>query len=410
MPSLLSCLGREYRLCAAELDAVLALHGLQPVWRYAPAELAWVDTAAPVQCGVLQAELGGSVKLAHAIEVGAHPLYDVVDEIVDDYLTGDHAGGRLTFGVGVYRVETRDAPDEAQLAELCRELAQHIKRRHAAAGGKARFVPPRHGGRRYLSSAQTAQNRLLEEGVELVVGVDARGRGVVAGRVLSAQSIPTYVQHDAARDDKRFRQGALPQKLARILVNLARQSGVKTLLDPFCGAGTIAGQALLLGLRPIVGDLDPGAVEATRAYLARLRATDPALPEPRVERWDARHVSRKVAPLSVDAVVCEPFLGPPLRSQPTTARAAELAEECRALHLEALAEARTVMRPGGRAVWIAPAWKCAEAVVRTPLARELYLMGFSPLRPCARWGDPATTLVYHRPDQLVRRVIHVLQN
>lgn len=407
---LLSCLGRERRLCAAELAAVLQRHSSRPRFQRPPGELAWVEVEGTPHWPSLQDELGGTVKLAEALPCDPASLNEAVDEWVDDFMRGEHEGGRLEFGISVYRLDPGSEPASAALAGCRRELERRIKQRHTAEGGRARFVASGEREETALSSAQVAANQLVQRGLELVVGVDRAGHAAVVGRTRSVQPIEAFVEQDAARSHERFRQGTLPQKLARILVNLARTASSGTLLDPFCGIGSIAGQALLLGLTPIATDRDAEAVQATAEYLDRLRALRPGLPAPRVERVDVRRLSQHIEPLSVDMVACEPDLGPPLRSRPTPEKAVALANACRELYIEALAEVRTVLRPGGRVAWICPAWDCGSTVVRTRLARELYLLGFVPARPCAAWGEPHTTLAYHRPGQYVRRMVHILQN
>ena len=57
-----------------------------------------------------------------------------------------------------------------------------------------------------------------------------------------------------------MRRGMLPPKLARSLVNLAigaKSPSDMTILDPFCGTGTVLMEAMLLGTHVVGTDLAP---------------------------------------------------------------------------------------------------------------------------------------------------------
>ena len=61
---------------------------------------------------------------------------------------------------------------------------------------------------------------------------------------------------------------SLSSRLARLLVNIAGVSKGQVLLDPFCGSGTILGEALLKGVDCIGVDRNHGSVERTKKNLA----------------------------------------------------------------------------------------------------------------------------------------------
>src|SRR3989344_5585326 len=78
----------------------------------------------------------------------------------------------------------------------------------------------------------------------------------------------------------------------------------KTLLDPFCGMGTILAEALLLGWQVIGSDQSEEVVVKAQANLRWL-----GLKTHKLFTSDATHISEKVE--SVDAIVTEPFMGKP---------------------------------------------------------------------------------------------------
>lgn len=83
-----------------------------------------------------------------------------------------------------------------------------------------------------------------------------------------------------------YKQGHLPGSLkpttAAALVHLAQPRVGQTLLDPFCGSGTIAIEAAEHGLSVICGDVSPEAVLTAAANAHDAHVTRAAL-----SRWDA---------------------------------------------------------------------------------------------------------------------------
>jgi tRNA (guanine6-N2)-methyltransferase len=111
-----------------------------------------------------------------------------------------------------------------------------------------------------------------------------------------------------------------------------------TILDPFCGSGTILIEAASIrdDLRCLGADRDPEAVEGTRANAEALGMAGRI----EIREADARDLAESYAPASVDAVVTNPPYGIRL------GRRANYTD----LYRKFLAGAVTVLRPGGRVV------------------------------------------------------------
>ena len=59
----------------------------------------------------------------------------------------------------------------------------------------------------------------------------------------------------------------MPPRLARMMVNLSACTAGKTLLDPFCGVGTILQEALLEKAMVVGMDVNPWCVKAATENL-----------------------------------------------------------------------------------------------------------------------------------------------
>jgi tRNA G10 N-methylase Trm11 len=147
---------------------------------------------------------------------------------------------------------------------------------------------------------------------------------------------------------------AIPPRLAKIMANLSSCAPGKTLLDPFCGVGTILLEALLLNAKVIGIDINPWCVKAALKNLDWLKM-EYGLKEARYEvlEGDAIRLSQKILH-EVDCIATEPDLGPPLRHVPTTLYACKLAERLEPLYYGFLEEAFKVLGKNGRLVLVTP--------------------------------------------------------
>lgn len=108
-----------------------------------------------------------------------------------------------------------------------------------------------------LRKQHVAELSILEDQGELVIA-----------RTVWIQNADDWARRDRKRPYQDIKRGMLPPKIARIMANLASAGQARTLLDPFCGTGTILMEAMLTGCSVIGSDLDPQAVEGTKANLA----------------------------------------------------------------------------------------------------------------------------------------------
>jgi tRNA G10 N-methylase Trm11 len=156
-------------------------------------------------------------------------------------------------------------------------------------------------------------------------------------------------------------QISISARLAKLLLNLSGVSRGQTVLDPFCGSGTILSEALLIGANCIGVDRDPGRIENARKNLEWLSKKG--------VKGDA-HYSLKVGDSTrlenlldgppVDAVVTEPILLPRVESAPRLDKAKKMIRNASRLYSEALYSMSAVVKKGGRLVIVAPSLRTEE--------------------------------------------------
>ena len=118
-------------------------------------------------------------------------------------------------------------------------------------------------------------------------------------KTIWVQDFEDWNRRDYGRPAVEARIGMLPPKVARMMVNLSQSL---TILDPFCGVGTVVAEAAVLGLKAIGSDVNPSQIEKAKKNLAWLNKPSELFVH------DARRISEKIK--SVDAIVTETDLGP----------------------------------------------------------------------------------------------------
>lgn len=126
--------------------------------------------------------------------------------------------------------------------------------------------------------------------------------------------------------------GSLKPPVAAALVRLAEIAPGQSLLDPFCGSGTILVEAALMGAAAQGGDSDAAAVEHARTNLKEAGVTVP------VQQWDARTLP--LADSSIDRIISNLPWG----------RQVQVDAELENLYRDTLPEMQRVLVPGGHIV------------------------------------------------------------
>ena len=208
-----------------------------------------------------------------------------------------------------------------------------------------------------ISPAAVAKCKLLETpNADIVVISDGGKRDVAGknpdvtvyvGRTAQVQDADAWSARDYGRPRRDDRGGMLPPKLARMMVNLARVPKGGALLDPFCGSGTVLMEAALAtdAGRIMGSDIAQRCIQDTQAnndWLISENLLDRGANQKfSVFQSDARQIDKKIPPRSVDAVVTEGWLGPPLRGDETEEHLQGIAQEVGDVWRRAL----TALRP-----------------------------------------------------------------
>ncbi len=356
----------------------------------------------------LQERPAGLIKIGH---VAGETTGASETELADLIAAFIHTGrvGKISFGISVY--DAGDARLAATLKHRQKKIGLEVKRRLKEGGASARYVSSRAPA---LSSVIVTENDLLDSGGEFVL-IATPGR-VLIGQTQTVQGYKAWSKRDYGRPARDARSGMLPPKLARLMLNLATpyplQPTTSSLLDPFCGSGTILMEAGLMGFQKIIGsDSSPKSVSDSVQNLRHV--LDTTLPN--VFASAAENLPEHVK-TPVDAIVTETYLGPPQAGKQNAADLFKTIEGLKKLYEKSFAALARVLKPGGTIVAAFPAYVRGRDllyVMDPDLVKQWGLMIIDPLPASApktiRRLTPSGGLLYRRPDARVAREIIIMK-
>lgn len=287
--------------------------------------------------------LGGTVKIARIMSVGAVPsAQDLVTLLCSIVSERD-----IVFGISAYGLSL----PKALLAQVKQELKlQGRTSRYVGVTGET------------LSSVTVSKNNACE------LCVVAEGQTVYVAQTVAVQDFSRWSNLDYGRPYRNTKMGMLPPKIARMMANIALGSDArgKTILDPFCGAGTILTESLSRSIGSVIGmDIDQKAVNDTTANFRWVKQQIQSAVSGRFEVCDASHVDEKIGKGTVHALATEPYLGPihlGLGDISDPKKLKNILKGLQKLYIGALKAFRSVCKPGATVVFIIPQYSVNNRV------------------------------------------------
>ena len=435
----IALLGRQPEISLAELAAVFGVDNVNRIsQQFAKVQTDQFDITT----------LGGTIKCAKVITEFPASRTDKASLLAASrFITQHyqakwaHSPHKITLGLSAYdlTVSARDVQKTGLI------LKSSLKK----SGTSLRLIP---NDQPALSTATAHNNKLgnSPHKVELLL-IKTTDRRLIIAESRGVQNITAYTRRDRHRPKRDAFVGMLPPKLAQIMLNLALGAGsltgqkscgnsvtrsasslsdksmvlrtalpdafdleemagsrpVVTILDPFCGTGTVLQEALLAGYDVVGTDLSQKMVDYTAENLSWLQSTftTPGRPVGRVidihqadattHRWpNSTHLA---------AVVCETYLGQPFSAPPTPQKLAEVVGNCNHIITGFLTNIRPQLAPNTPLCIAVPAWYDASGqATHLPLIKNLQKLGYYQLN--------RTPLIYRRPDQIVARELLVLKS
>ncbi len=358
-------LGRVFTLSLAELLTVLAAMKKEIKIIDASYEVLIIETPEQLDTEKLQKQLGGTIKILKIVDVIQKRDQDSVNfalqhyfkpsKIKNDFLK--NKSGKIQFGVSVYLLD-----QEVQAFGESKRIGMYIKRAMQDSGASIRLVLPEYNALS-LASVVVTKNLLIEKGAEICIlaGKDS----VYTAKTLRVQDFEDYGRRDYQRPIRDEKQGMIPPKVAQVMLNMANASLGDTLLDPFCGIGTMVQEGVLLGLKMLGTDINSGAISGSEKNLEWFRNRYKISPgKYHLDVADAREVNILVEKLKligafkeIKGIVTEGYLGPMYGKFPKMEEIEANFKELAELYKASFTEFSKFLPTGARVVLCIPAYK-----------------------------------------------------
>jgi len=349
------------------------------------------EFAEPVELDKIMTMSGGLIKAGMIVNQVKELAADKIAELVSPEIS------HHDFGLSVY------GGLHISLKNLANEIKQVLPE-------KNRFVIPREG--RDLSAVILQKQQISE----IVLLFNQKNNSWLIGVTQAFQDVDEWTRQDRGRPFADSKSGMLPVKIARILVNLALPDRVvdqRVLLDPFCGMGTVLTQALITGWQVMGADIKSEATTKANQNLTWLISIYRYIEKSERKLFisDATHVSNQVEKERLDAIVTEPYLGPPFetiagqlkyRGQAVSLeKIINTIKGLEKLYLGCFKEWRALLKSTGKMVIIFPeiVWQGKKYSVKKPIDNcEMlgYTLSQGPFE-------------YARPQAIVRRKIYIFK-
>ena len=380
-------LGRKKELCFAELIAVLGKENL--VERNLDTAVFKLSSPANQD---LQDRLGGTIKIVEVFDdLPANASDKALKKPIEERLVEEFtdSSGKIPFSISLLSYKNTRHINIKELLNFSKKILKSL-------GLNSRFV-----NKNFQNTKPSTifKARVVEKGIDISIikGQDK----IYIGQTVSIQNIDNYSKRDFDKPNRDAKVGMLPPKLAQIMINLCGIKPGSTLFDPFCGTGTVAMEAMLMGHKALGSDISDRMVKYSQDNCQWLKENfrTPETSSRFFER-DARFITKELLPEKIDAVVTEGYLGTPFTKTPSQEEMEVMLRELANLHLNWLRAVHKLLPAKCKVVMCVTAYREGKKLHHLPRFQEIAsTAGYKILE----------TYTYDRPDQIVVRDIKVLE-
>ncbi len=367
-----------------------------------------VDDGFVVESNLVQGYLtlnrmGGCVRITEVVQEGpAHMPLNFEDWIVKGVDDGvKEKKGKIRYGLSMH----------PKSEKILTKILIGAKKRLREKLGNTRFVNKNFQN---LSSVQAWHERLLDPAaVELHLfqsikdgKPDPNGKWYLS-KTVAIQDFESYSHRDYNRPARDAKNGMFPPKLAQILINLAVNGSAPTkemtIMDPFCGSGTVLQEAWLMGFSAQGSDISSKMIADAKANLDWLKheyQLSNAVPLSFVK--DATELSKEDLPEGPFIMVSETSLGPPISRALPAHHLKNVQAELEDLYEAFFSRLKKIAPKNTVLVFTAPYHRLGNERLFLPHLPKI-INRYAKIIPLS--AHERQTLFFERKDQLVSREI-----
>ena len=385
-------LGKNPTLSLAEIVAVLSLKPEQVI--FLSEEVMIADISTEIDAQAMIRRLGGTIKIGVINDQLSMTNSQSMINFLMTNIKDNNKSGKFHFGISYYGDKRFDE----------KKLGMEIKSTLKEQDISSRWVTSKE---KVLSSVVVEQNKLVsDKGIEIVIFDSGKEQRI--GHTLVVQPFKELSKRDYGRPGRDDFSGMLPPKLAQMMLNLGARhpKGVpSTLLDPFCGSGTILTEAALMGYQKLIGcDASAKAIEDTKKNFQWMQKTyNLELKTHNFFQCKVENLNQKVKPNSVDMIITEPYLGPS-RAKRDKESIKKIIKELEELYYQAIKQFIKALKNNGTLVMIWPVFMNYKQA-----NLDLNIDGFKIISIGNNNINKRPTLIYGRSNQKIWREIVVLE-
>jgi len=286
-------LGSNRNLSIAEVYSIFKENNKS--MRLINANILLLESDEKINIPELLKRMGGTIKIGfikNEIKTKRH-LDEIIKKIIGLF---PETETKTKFGISYYGKINIDP----------KKLGMGLKNKLKEKNINSRWVQSRE---KILSSVIVGQNKLIEKGIEISLIND--GDQILLAQTLAIQDFKELSFRDYGRPARDDESGMLPPKLAMMMINLSGAKENETILDPFCGSGTVLSEALFLQYKKLIGsDKSDKAVLDTKRNMEWILRKYNLKTKPLVFQSDATQLSHEKKIKKIDKIITEPYLGP----------------------------------------------------------------------------------------------------
>lgn len=379
-------LGRQPKISIAELESIYEGRNIDLILP----NLAIVETDS-----FSIDRLGGTKKAGHIICDIKYTSNKLASNTIHDILSKEISGveGKVTLGISGYgNIGLR----------FLQKTGLRLKSANKKSGGPSlRLIPSQE---LEISTATSHHNKLGRKPNAFEFFIVVSKNRLLIAKSVGSQNISAYAARDQKRPARDAFVGMLPPKLAQVILNLASQGKPnQTVLDPFCGTGTLLQEACLDNLNSYGTDFSQKMIDYSKTNLDWLAQKSGKKFNYKLAVGDATKFSWN-AP--IDCIACETYLGQPFSAPPSTKKLFEVESTCKQIISGFLKNIYPQIKTGTRLCLAIPAWRRPDGSFhRLKMLDDIDKIGYN----LAEFNHvQQTDFLYYRDNQIVGRELLVL--